>query len=48
MGKKDEKEAEAQPIDRDTAKAVLKLRAEELKWDPDHLREFLADLVDML
>lgn len=49
MGKKDEKPVEQAPVvDRELAKEIFKLRASGLKWDPDHLREFLCDLVDML
>jgi hypothetical protein len=40
--------AETPMVSRETKLEALKLRASELKWDPEHLREFLADLVDMI
>jgi hypothetical protein len=54
MPKKTEAPAEVSTVDspvevtREVRIEALKLRAAELPWDPDHLREFLTDLVDLL
>lgn len=49
MAKKTETPADVQPeVTREVRIEALKLRAAELAWDPEELRLFLLDLVELL
>lgn len=41
-------QSEANGADEPTPLDALRVRAADLSWDPDHLRAFLIDLIDLL